>query len=199
MTLLLCSTLLPSTVRTEIRLSPSRVTSALLPSGMNATPLGPEVASPSWTLPAGVSVLPQTVNTDTVPSERLATSTRLPAGLMATPAAPGARLHVATTAGGLALRSITEPLLSGAVFFGSAGSTLVAAVTMARPRPAHRDAGGRADHAGRRLDLADDLGRRHADVDDGDGVGRRVGRHGVDAVDQHGLVVVGGDRDPRMG
>src|SRR5918997_6765366 len=71
------------------------------------------------------------VNTETVPSDRLATSATLPAGLIATPAAPAPASMVVTSAGGDALRSMMETLLSGAVFFGSAGSTLVAAVTIA--------------------------------------------------------------------
>src|SRR5437879_1450163 len=47
------------------------------------------------------------------------------------PAAPAPASAVPATAGGDALRSITETLLSGTTFFGSAGSILVAAVTSA--------------------------------------------------------------------
>ena len=48
------------------------------------------------------------------------------------PVTPAPACSVAITAGGLALRSITETLSSGAVFFGSAGSTFIAAVTSAK-------------------------------------------------------------------
>src|SRR3954451_17002606 len=73
------STLVPSTERTEILWSPSRVTSAVLPSGENATLDGPEVLLPKSTLPAAVTVFPEMVSTDTVPSPRFATRARLPA------------------------------------------------------------------------------------------------------------------------
>ena len=126
------STLAPSTDSTEMRWSPSRVTSAFLPSGVKATWLGPDLASPSAILPAGVSVLPATVRIDTVPSPRLATSTSLPSGLNETPAGETPTSMVATTAGGEALRSMTLSRLSGAVFLGSAGSILVEATTSAR-------------------------------------------------------------------
>src|SRR5262245_10134358 len=132
MNFLLSSTLLPSTDRIETRWSPSRVTSALLPSGVNATWLGPDLESPTCILPAGVSLLPATVKTETVPSLRLATSAKVPVLLIDTPAAPSPASSVATTAGGLALRSITDSLLSGMAFFGSAGSTLKAPVTRAK-------------------------------------------------------------------
>src|SRR5215510_4471896 len=86
---------------------------------------------PKSTTPAGVTVLPLIENTETVPSERLATSASVPALLMETPAAPAPASSVAITAGGDAFRSMTESLLSGTVFLGSAGSSLVAAVTSA--------------------------------------------------------------------
>jgi hypothetical protein len=124
-------TLLPSTDNSEILLSPSRVTSAVLPSGEKATALGPDLASPSEILPPGLNALPASVNTETVPSERLATRTRLPALLMAIPAAPAPASTVPTTLGGEVFRSMIETLLSGTTFFGSAGSILVAAVTSA--------------------------------------------------------------------
>src|SRR5262249_61419469 len=85
---LVCSTLVPSIDSTEILLSPSRVTSAVLPSGVMATWLGPDLSSPQLTLPTGVSVLPAVEKTDTVPSDRLATSAEVPARLNETPAAP---------------------------------------------------------------------------------------------------------------
>src|SRR4051812_33469304 len=56
MSRLVYSTLLPSTDNAEIRWSPSRVTSAHLPSGVNTTWLGPDLASPSCTLPNGRTV-----------------------------------------------------------------------------------------------------------------------------------------------
>src|SRR5262249_28695055 len=117
--------------RTEILLSPSRVTSAVLPSGVNSAWLGPDALLPKSTTPAGATVLPLIVNTETVPSERLATSASVPALLMETPAAPAPASNVVMTAGGDAFRSMTESLLSGTVFLGSAGSSLVAAVTSA--------------------------------------------------------------------
>jgi hypothetical protein len=52
------STLVPSMDNTEIRSSPSRVTSASLPSGEMATWLVPDFSSAIATLPAGVTVLP---------------------------------------------------------------------------------------------------------------------------------------------
>src|SRR3954452_17615252 len=82
------STVLPSIDSTEIRLSPSRVTNARFPSGVNATWLGLDLGSPSRTLPAGVTVFPAMVNADTVPSWRFATSARGPARLIDTPLAP---------------------------------------------------------------------------------------------------------------
>src|SRR5262249_30198293 len=128
---LVYSTLPPSIDRTEILLSPSRVTSAVLPSDVNTAWLGPDALLPKSTTPAGVTVLPLIENTETVPSERLATSASVPALLMETPAAPAPASRVAITAGGDAFRSMTESLLSGTVFLGSAGSSLVAAVTSA--------------------------------------------------------------------
>src|SRR5262245_27518775 len=97
-----------------------------------ATWLGPDLSSPNLTLPSGASVLPAMENTETVPSERLATSASVPARLIDTPAAPLPACSCAEILGGDALRSITESLSSGTVFFGSAGSTLDAPVTSAK-------------------------------------------------------------------
>src|SRR5438067_4307220 len=93
---------------------------------------GPDLSSPKLILPTGVSVWPAMENTETVPSERLATSASVPARLIDTPAAPLPACNCAKTLGGEALRSITESLSSGTVFFGSAGSILDAAVTSAK-------------------------------------------------------------------
>src|SRR5215831_7722507 len=132
MNALLSCTLSPSTDRMEILWSPSRVTRALLPSGVNATWLGPDLGSLRSILPAGVSLLPATVKTEIVPSLRLATRTNVPALLIDTPAAPRPASRVAITAGGFAFRSITDSLLSGTAFFGSVGSILKAPVTSAK-------------------------------------------------------------------
>src|SRR5262245_34809144 len=132
MSRLVYSTLLPSTDSTEILWSPSRVTSAVFPSGENVTWLGPDLSSPSATLPIVVSALPETEKTETVPSARLATSASVPARLIETPAAPLPAWCWASTLGGEALRSITVSLSSGTSFFESLGSTLVAAVTSAK-------------------------------------------------------------------
>src|SRR3954471_17483145 len=129
---LVYSTLLPSTERTEMRLSESRVTSAVLPSRENTTWLGPDLASPSAILPAGVSVLPLIVNTETVPSLRLATSASVAARLIETPAAPAPACSVATTFGGEGFRSITVNLSSATALVGSAGSIFIAPVTSAK-------------------------------------------------------------------
>ena len=75
------------------------------------------------------------MNTETVPSLRLATSASVPARLMETPAAPLPACKVAITAGGLALRSITDSASFGTTFFGSAGSILKAPVTSAKLSP----------------------------------------------------------------
>src|SRR5512133_2687028 len=93
---------------------------------------GPDFSSPKLIFPTGVSVWPAMENTETVPSERLATSARVPARFIDTPAAPLPACTCAEILGGEALRSITESLSSGTVFFGSAGSTLDAAVTSAK-------------------------------------------------------------------
>ena len=99
---------------------------------MNATWLGPEFLLPRSSLPAAVSVLPLMVKIDTEPSLRLAVSASVPDGLIDTPVTPGPACRVCVTAGGLALRSMTEMRSSGAVFFGSAGSTFMAEVTIAK-------------------------------------------------------------------
>jgi len=52
------STLVPLMERTEIRSSPSRVTSAIVPSGEIATWLVPDLSSPTVTFPAGLTVVP---------------------------------------------------------------------------------------------------------------------------------------------
>src|SRR3954447_22727071 len=126
------STLLPSTDSTVMRLSPSRVTSALSPSLVNTTADGPDFSSPSLTLPAGVRVPFAIVKAETVPSLRLATSASVPARLIETPAAPRPACRVAATFGGEALRSMTLSLSSGTVFVASFGSTFVAPVTRAK-------------------------------------------------------------------
>src|SRR5450759_962717 len=124
-------TLVPSTDRTEILWSPSRVTSAILPSGEKTTLLGPDFGSPKSTFPAEVSLLPEIVNIETVPSLRLATKASVPARFIDVPVGPRPGSSVAITAGGLALRSITESLLSGTCFFGSAGSSFILEATRA--------------------------------------------------------------------
>src|ERR1051326_6155478 len=111
--------------------SPSRVTSAVLPSGVKATLDGPHFGSPKSTLPAGLTDLPEMVKIDTSPALRLATSARVPARLIEMPAGPGSVSSVATTVGGFDLRSITVSRLSGTVFLGSVGSSLVLAATCA--------------------------------------------------------------------
>src|SRR6266850_1838121 len=95
-----------------MRLSPSRVTSAVRPSGVSATWLGPDFSSPRRTLPAGVTVLPLIVNTETVPSLRFAARARLPCRLIEMPATPAPASSVAMTRIGEDCRSITETLLS---------------------------------------------------------------------------------------
>ena len=61
----------------------------------------------------------------------MATIASVPARLIETPEAPVPACSVAITAGGDARRSITDRRLSYAVFFGSAGSIFVDAVTSA--------------------------------------------------------------------
>src|SRR5262249_60649226 len=107
---LVYSTLLPSIDSTEILLSPSRETSAVLPSGVMATWLGPDLSSPKLTLPTGVSALPAMEKTETVPSDRLATNARVPARLIDTPAAPCPACNRAAALGGGAFRAITVDL-----------------------------------------------------------------------------------------
>ncbi|MEY9553177.1 hypothetical protein ABIF67_007242 [Bradyrhizobium japonicum] len=55
----------------------------------------------------------------------------MPARLIETPAAPGPACNVASTFGGVDLRSITESLSSGTVLVVSAGSSFIAPVTSA--------------------------------------------------------------------
>src|SRR5437879_8974855 len=84
------------------------------------------------TLPTGVTVWPEIENTDTVPSLRLATSASVPRRLIEMPAALLPASSVAITAGGDAFRSMTETRVSGTVFVGSPGSTLLDDPTRAR-------------------------------------------------------------------
>src|SRR6185503_6174175 len=127
------STFAPSIDSTEILLSLLRETSAVLPSGVIATIPPPAALPPTSTVPAGVTVLPWIVKTDTVPSTRFETSASVPARLIEMPAAPLPASSRASTVGGFALMSITVTWLFGACFLGSAGSTLLDAVTIARP------------------------------------------------------------------
>ena len=78
MSRLVYSTFVPSIESTEIRSSPSRVTSASLPSGEIAAWHVPDFSSATVTVPAGVTVLPWIVKIDTVPSARFATSASVP-------------------------------------------------------------------------------------------------------------------------
>ena len=86
---------------------------------------------------------------------------------------------------------MTLSLLSGTVFLGSDRIDL--------GRGGHQGnalIGGdghalrRADHGARHIDLADDLGRRDAEIDNGDVIGRRVFDDFVHAVDVDDLGVV---------
>src|SRR3989442_3185842 len=132
MSRLVYSTFVPSIESTEILLSPSRVTSAIVPSGVKVTWLVPDFSSAIVTLPTGVTVLPEIVNTDTVPSLRLATSASVPWRLIEMPAALLPASSVAMTAGGDAFRSMTDTRVSGTVLVGSLGSTLLDEPTSAR-------------------------------------------------------------------
>src|SRR5262249_495211 len=190
---LVSSTLVPSIESTEILLSPSRVTSAVLPSGVMATWLGPDLSSPRLIFPTGVSACPATKKTETVPSERLATSASVPARLIDTPAAPLPACSCAEILGGEALRSMTVSLSSGTVFFGSLGSTLGCAGHQRETLVAReRYAPGRPNDARRSLKLGDHLRWRRTEVDDGHRIRRRVGRHRIHAVDEDGLAVIRG-------
>src|SRR5947209_13569798 len=132
MSRLVYSTFVPSIESTEILLSPSRVTSAILPSGVKVAWLVPDFSSAIVTLPTGVTVLPEIVNTDTVPSPRLATSASVPWRLIEMPAALLPASSVVMTAGGDAFRSMTDTRVSGTVLVGSLGSTLLDEPTSAR-------------------------------------------------------------------
>src|SRR3989442_5912199 len=125
------STFVPSIARTEIRSSPSRVTSASLPSGAIAAWLVPDFSSAAVTLPAGVTVLPWIVKIDTVPSPRFATSASVPWRLMETPAGALPVSSVAMMRGGVALRSTTDMVLLGIRLVASFGSSFSLAVTRA--------------------------------------------------------------------
>ena len=111
---------------------------------------------------------------------------------MATPEAPSPVSCVAITAGGLAFRSITLTMLCGAVFFLSAGSSLVAAVTSAND-----SSGAMATLCGGPTRLvgilisATSLGGVVGQIIDRHVVGDRIVRDGVDTVDQHALAVIG--------
>src|SRR4051812_14186213 len=111
------STLVPSTDSTEILWSPSRVTSAVLASGENATLDGPEVLLPRSTLPAAVTVFPEMVSTDTVPSPRFATRARLPARFMPMPAGGRPRPGAAATARGVGVGGVGQSQVAGARLF----------------------------------------------------------------------------------
>src|SRR5262249_9149048 len=65
------------------------------------------------------------VEIGTVRLWRLAMGAGVPARLMGMPTGPRPASSVAITAGGVALRSITETLLSGTSFFGSAASSFM--------------------------------------------------------------------------
>src|SRR5213594_1653833 len=121
MSRLVYSTFVPSIESTEILWSPSRVTSAIVPSGVKVTWLVPDFSSAIVTLPTGVTVLPEIVNTDSVPWRLI----EMPAALL--PAS-----SVAMTAGGDAFRSMTDTRVSGTVLVGSLGSTLLDEPTSAR-------------------------------------------------------------------
>src|SRR5438105_7296432 len=95
-----------------MRWSPSRVTNALEPFGVNTTWLGLDLSLPSESLAIGSTVLPFSRSTDTVPSSRLATSASVERPLIDTPAAPAPTLTVWITLGGAACRSITLSTLS---------------------------------------------------------------------------------------
>src|SRR3982074_153917 len=101
-----------------MRLPESRGTSAVAPSREKIAWLGPDFASPSAILPAGVSALALIVKTDTVPSLRLATSASVAARLIETPAAPAPACSVARIFGGEDFRSITVSLSSGIALVG---------------------------------------------------------------------------------
>src|SRR2546422_7580639 len=132
MSRLVYSTFVPSIESTEILLSPSRVTSAMVPWGVKVAWLVPDFPSAIVTLPPGVTVLPEIVNTDTVPSLRLATSASVPWRLIEMPAPLWPASSVAMTAGGDAFRSMTDTRVSGTVLVGSLGSTLLDEPTSAR-------------------------------------------------------------------
>ena len=179
---LVYSTFVPSMASTEMKLSPSRVTSAVLPSGVNAAWLTPDAAGAMVTLLRGVTVLPWMPKTDTVPSDRLATSASVPCRLMLTPAAPAPAWSVLITRGGVALRSTTDTLLSGICLVLSAGSICIAEVTRARPSSGVMATlrGGPTTLVGTGIS-ATTLGAGALRSDDRDGVGRAdsapPGRH----------------------
>src|SRR4029453_17526275 len=86
--------------RIAILWSPSRDTSAILPSGVNAALHGCDLLLPKSTFPAAVTLLPEIVKTDTVPSPRLATRAMLPARFIEMPAGEVPASIVSITAGG---------------------------------------------------------------------------------------------------
>ena len=126
---------------------------------------------------------PRSVKTETVPSLRLATNASVPPGLIETPAGPSPVSSVAITAGGVALRSITLRRCRERSSSDRPDRAWLAAHQRERLIGRDRHVLRRADHARRHLELADHLGRRDAEIDDGDGVLRGILRHRVDAVD----------------
>ena len=100
-----------------ITLSPSRVTSALLPSGVNTMPAGPESALPRVKLAILLTCLPAILSTATVPSPRFATSASVPVELMAMPVGCEPVITVPSTLAGDDFRSIsvTKSLLTSFV------------------------------------------------------------------------------------
>src|SRR5215469_15514938 len=100
--------------KTEMRLSASRVTRAVLPFGAMAMALGPDFSPPTVTLADAVTVLPARVKTETVPSSRLATSASVPALLIAIPEDPLPAASVVRT-------------------FGTAGGDLTPTTDLMRP------------------------------------------------------------------
>src|SRR2546428_1692372 len=92
MSRLVYSTLVPSMDRTEIRSSPSRVTSASLPSGEIAAWLVPDFSSATVTLPAGGTPFPLVVLIDHGPPARVGPDGGVPPRVVVEPARrlPGA-------------------------------------------------------------------------------------------------------------
>src|SRR6266536_2582755 len=141
----------------------------------NATLLGPDFGFAKIDLSGG-GQMAEMVKIETVPSLRLATSASVPARLIEMPAGPSPVSRVVITAGGFPLRSSTVSLLSGTSVFGSAGSSFMLALTSTID-----SSGAIATFCGgpatrRRLEFANDLGRRSAEIDESDGVIRASAR-----------------------